>query len=133
MPDELVAKINAMIESGEFDAEESMQLLLAQMALTHRRLGMVETQLITISQQLTDIQQSKAERVQLRERVAALEAAHNKYPSMAYLAFNQTRWFLFGMTLFIVAILVIGTPWNVSDVRHILLDFLGVNPSLGIR
>lgn len=133
MPDELLNKINEMIENGDLDPEDSTKLLLAEMALTHRRLGVVEGQLSIVIQQLADIQRTQAERAELDKRVAALEAMHSRYPSLPWLAFNQTKWFLFGLSLFIVAILVIGTPWNVSDVRHVLLDFLGINPTLGLQ
>lgn len=121
-----------MIENGDLDTEDSTKLMLAEMSLTHRRLGTVETQLGTISQQLTDIKLGQTELTQLSERVTAIEEMQNKYPSLPYLAFNQTRWFLFGLSLFVVMILIIGTPWNVSDVRHIILEFLGINPSLGL-
>lgn len=132
MPDELTAIINQMIKSGDLNPEDETKLMLAQITITNSRLGTLETQLHTITQQLSDIQKTQTSHTQLNDRVDALEEIHEHYPSLPWLAVNQTKVFFLGLTLFVVLILVIGTPWNVSDIRYLVLDFVGIDPTLGI-
>lgn len=72
------------------------------------------------------------ELVAISQTVEQLAEIQERYPSLPWLAINRTKFFVFLMGLFIVAVLVIGTPWNVYDIRVVILDFIGIDPTLGL-
>lgn len=132
MTDELLEEVNRMIKDGKLDSGEAQLLLLAQVAKTNRRLIVLETQQGTIIRHLETIETAQTQAIELSERVGSLEELHKHYPSLVWLAVNRTKMFTLGLALFIVLILVIGTPWNISDIRHVVLNLLGLDPTLGV-
>lgn len=120
-------ELDRLIHDGILNADDANRLLLAQVRVLSDRQEKVILKLDTV------LENQKKRSDDLRDRLEAIEEFNRDYPPLSWIAVHKTKLFIFLLTIFVVGILVIGTPWNVSDVRIVILDLVGLDPSLGLH
>ena len=160
MPEELLEQINKLIEEGGLDPDHVQRLFMAEVTMLNRRTLATERQQAKMLEKLDAVLENQISRVALTDKVNKLDKRvstieevqlervpdlvnlieqvdeltdiQKRFPSLFWIATYRTKLFILLLTCFVVGILVVGTPWNVYDVRVIILDLIGIDPNLGL-
>lgn len=104
----LVAKIEQLLEEDRIDQEAALRLMLVTQKELLERMETVEQTTRTNSEYL----------------------AH--YPSITWLWSNQRKSTILVIMIVFLILYFLFTPITISDIRHALLDSVGLPPDLGV-
>lgn len=113
--DEITQEIKSMLSSGKLDSDEAMRLLLVMVAHIQ-----------------SDVSAMATANLEILERVKDIEAYNERYPSVLYMwSTNPRKLVIIFIVIFLIYTLVVS-PWMISDIRHVLLEMIGLPHDLGL-
>lgn len=113
---DVTQELKSMLEGGKLDSDDALRLLL-----------------VMVNQVQLDMMALRQKNTEVLERIAKIEAHNEKYPSLMYLWSNDTRRLLVILIIVFLLYTFIISPWMISDIRHVILEMLGLPHDLGIQ
>lgn len=112
--EEITNEIKALIKEDNLNTDAALRLILANQLIVNRR--MVETKECVS---------------ELKDDIAYIKDSLEKYPSVMWMWFHKRKTLILTIVIIMVAYTVLFSPVNFSDIRQVLLDWIGLPPDLG--
>lgn len=113
--EEITDEIRSLIKEENLNTDAALRLILANQIIMNRR-----------------IKETKECISEIKEDVVLIKESLERYPSLIWMWYHKRKTLIFGLIVLMVLYTILFSPINFSDIRQVLLDWVGLPPDLGL-